>query len=297
MIEETNIGDDETIELDTSEAEEVEIELSDESEEKSSLKREENKDSNEEDEHEQYSASVQKRIDRLTKKMREAERQREEALTYAQNVKKEADQLKTRVKSLDEGYMIEYGTRLQIEQQQVEKDLKRAVDLGDSDATVAAQKKLTELAVAADRYNQAKRTHEAQEAYEKQQSAIPPAPEPVRRPDVKAESWASKNSWFGQDEAMTFAAFGIHKKLVEDEGFDPKSDEYYSEIDHRIRNEFPHKFKDETTSAVKKPVQNVAGGSRSSARPGRTMKLTPSQVAIAKKLGVPLEEYAKYVKQ
>jgi len=297
MIEETNIGDDETIELDTSEAEEVEIELSDESEEKSSLKREENKDSNEEDEHEQYSASVQKRIDRLTKKMREAERQREEALTYAQNVKKEADQLKTRVKSLDEGYMTEYGTRLQIEQQQVEKDLKRAVDLGDSDATVAAQKKLTELAVAADRYNQAKRTHEAQEAYEKQQSAIPPAPEPVRRPDVKAESWASKNSWFGQDEAMTFAAFGIHKKLVEDEGFDPKSDEYYSEIDHRIRNEFPHKFKDETTSAVKKPVQNVAGGSRSSARPGRTMKLTPSQVAIAKKLGVPLEEYAKYVKQ
>jgi hypothetical protein len=297
MIEETNIGDDETIELDTSEAEEVEIELSDESEEKSSLKREENKDSNEEDEHEQYSASVQKRIDRLTKKMREAERQREEALTYAQNVKKEADQLKTRVKSLDEGYMIEYGTRLQIEQQQVEKDLKRAVDLGDSDATVAAQKRLTELAVAADRYNQAKRTHEAQEAYEKQQSAIPPAPEPVRRPDVKAESWASKNSWFGQDEAMTFAAFGIHKKLVEDEGFDPKSDEYYSEIDHRIRNEFPHKFKDETTSAVKKPVQNVAGGSRSSARPGRTMKLTPSQVAIAKKLGVPLEEYAKYVKQ
>jgi len=297
MIEETNIGDDETIELDTSEAEEVEIELSDESEEKSSLKREENKDSNEEDEHEQYSASVQKRIDRLTKKMREAERQREEALTYAQNVKKEADQLKTRVKSLDEGYMTEYGTRLQIEQQQVEKDLKRAVDLGDSDATVAAQKRLTELAVAADRYNQAKRTHEAQEAYEKQQSAIPPAPEPVRRPDVKAESWASKNSWFGQDEAMTFAAFGIHKKLVEDEGFDPKSDEYYSEIDHRIRNEFPHKFKDETTSAVKKPVQNVAGGSRSSARPGRTMKLTPSQVAIAKKLGVPLEEYAKYVKQ
>jgi len=290
------VENEETIDLDTTDIEEVEVELPEDTD--NSEQSEEPLQEEKEDEHEQYSASVQKRIDRLTKKMREAERQREEALNYAQNVKKEADDLKNRVKSLDEGYMTEYGSRLDIEQQQVEAELKRAVDLGDSTATVAAQKKLTELAVAADRYNQAKKAQEARLAYESQQppqqAAQPPQP---RRPDPKAEDWAVKNSWFGQDEAMTFAAFGIHKKLVEDEQFDPKSDEYYSELDTRMRTEFPHKFTNEsTTTTAKKPVQNVAGGSRSSARSGRTRKLTPSQVAIAKKLGVPLEEYAKYVK-
>jgi len=290
------VENEETIDLDTTDIEEVEVELPEDTD--NSEQSEEPLQEEKEDEHEQYSASVQKRIDRLTKKMREAERQREEALNYAQNVKKEADDLKNRVKSLDEGYMTEYGSRLDIEQQQVEAELKRAVDLGDSTATVAAQKKLTELAVAADRYNQAKKAQEARSAYESQQpppqAAQPPQP---RRPDPKAEDWAVKNSWFGQDEAMTFAAFGIHKKLVEDEQFDPKSDEYYSELDTRMRTEFPHKFTNEsTTTTAKKPVQNVAGGSRSSARSGRTRKLTPSQVAIAKKLGVPLEEYAKYVK-
>jgi len=292
------VENEETVDLDTSDTEEVEVELPEETDnsdqEEEPLQAEES--AEKDDEHEQYSASVQKRIDRLTKKMREAERQREEALSYAQNVKKEAEELKTRVKSLDEGYMTEYGSRLGIEQQQVEAELKRAVDLGDSTATVAAQKRLTELAVAADRYNEAKRAQEARSAYEKQQPPPAEPPQP-RRPDPKAEDWASKNSWFGQDEAMTFAAFGIHKKLVEDEQFDPKSDEYYSELDTRMRTEFPHKFTNEnSTATAKKPVQNVAGGSRSSARSGRTRKLTPSQVAIAKKLGVPLEEYAKYVK-
>jgi hypothetical protein len=288
--------DEKSVDVDVSETEETEIEL------KSSQK-EDTEDSNEsvdeDDEHQEYSAGVKKRIDRLTKKMREAERQREEAVKYAQNVQSEAEKIRTRMQALDQGYMTEYGSRLSMEQQQVESELKRAVEMGDSDATVAAQRKMTQLAVASDRYETTKQAQERslkeqqQAAQHQQQPAPQQAP---RAPDPKAEDWASKNEWFGSDEAMTFAAFGLHKRLVEDEGFDPTSNEYYSELDNRIRKEFPHKFKD---SAGKRPVQNVAGSARgSTGRTGRNtkVKLTPSQVAIAKKLGVPLEEYAKYVK-
>ena len=293
-----DIDDDEkSVDLDVSETEETEIEL------KSSQK-EDSEESNtyfdEDDEHQEYSAGVKKRIDRLTKKMREAERQREEAVKYAQNVQIEAEKIRTRMQALDQGYMTEYGSRLSMEQQQVESELKRAVEMGDSDATVAAQRKMTQLAVASDRYEttkqaQARFLKEQQQAAQYQQRQPAPQQAP-RAPDPKAEDWASKNEWFGSDEAMTFAAFGLHKRLVEDEGFDPTSNEYYSELDNRIRKEFPHKFKDSTG---KRPVQNVAGSARgSTGRTGRTtkVKLTPSQVAIAKKLGVPLEEYAKYVK-
>ena len=290
--------DDGTVDIEVGEGfegQDVEIDdFSDSSEEKAVTAQE--------DEHEEYSQSVQKRIARLTKKMREAERQREEALKYAQSVQSETETLRHRVQALDQGYMTEYGSRLSMEQQQVESELKRAVEMGDSDATVAAQRKLTQLAVASDRYETTKQAQE-RALKERQQRAQQPQPQQfeqraqpaVRAPDPKAEDWASKNEWFGSDEAMTFAAFGVHKRLVEDEGFDPTSDEYYSELDNRIRKEFPHKFKDSTG---KRPVQNVAGSARgSTGRTGRKqVKLTPSQVAIAKKLNVPLEEYAKYVK-
>ena len=257
-------------------------------------------------EQEEYGATVQKRIDRLTKKMREAERQREEALKYAQSVQTESNDLKNRIQQLDQGYVSEYGSRITAEQQQAESDLRKAVELGDVDATVAAQKALTQLAVAQDRYEQAKVQQEQQAAQQAayaqhmeqqaqaypqqqvQQAAAPPA-------DPKAEKWAQKNEWFGTDDAMTYAAFGIHKRLVESEGFDPQSDDYYSELDERMRKEFPQKF----NGTSKRAAQTVAGVSRStsSGRSGRKVRLTPSQVAIAKKLGVPLEEYAKYVKE
>ena len=257
-------------------------------------------------EQEEYGSTVQKRIDRLTKKMREAERQREEAVKYAQNVQQESEGLKARMQQLDQGYVSEYGSRITAEQQQAEGDLKKAVELGDVDATVAAQKTLTQLAVAQDRYEQAKGQQEQQAAQQAayaqqmeqqaqaypqqqvQQAAAPPT-------DPKAEKWAARNEWFGQDEAMTFAAFGIHKKMVETEGFDPQSDEYYSELDERIQTEFPQKF----NGTSKRAAQTVAGVSRSSSsgRGSKKVRLTPSQVAIAKKLGVPLEEYAKYVKE
>ena len=258
--------------------------------------------SKEDSEIEQYSESVQKRINRLTKKMRDAERREEEAIKYAQSVQSEAEKIRQRMETLDQGFMNEYGQRISIQQQQAEANLRRAVELGDAEGQIAAQKELTNLTIAADGYARAQRQAEsrAQQAPQQvPQQAPPQAQEPQRqRPDPKAEVWAEKNSWFGNDEAMTFAAFGIHKKLIEDEGFDPQSDDYYNELDSRIKREFPHKFGEEQSTG-RKPAQTVAGVSRSTktGRSGKRVKLSQTQVAIAKKLGVPLEEYAKYVKE
>ena len=262
------------------------------------------------EQHEEYSTSVKKRIDKLTKKMREAERQRDEAIGYAKNVQTESNNLKTRMQSLDQGYMQEYGNRLEMQEEQVKAQLNRALELGDTAATVEAQQKLTEIGIANNQYKTARRQQEQRvqqeqtardyyaanpEAARQAQAQMQPEPPPPE-PDPKAQDWASRNQWFGQDEAMTFAAFGIHKRLVESEGFDPQSDEYYSELDKRMRDEFPHKLKN---GESRRPAQTVASVSRSSSgrSSGKKVRLTPSQVAIAKKLGVPLEEYAKYVKE
>ena len=255
-----------------------------------------------ETEQEQYSKTVQKRINQLTKRVKETEREREEAVRYAQTVQKEAENVKTRLQALDQSYISEYGSRISAEQAQAEAALKSAVETGDSQATVDAQRQLTQLAVAADRYEQAKAQQEQQkslyEAQVAQQTAnaqeIPQTPQPIQKADPKAEKWAAKNDWFGEDYTMTFAAFGIHKKLVEEEGFDPQSNTYYDELDKRIKNEFAHKFKEDTG---RKTAQTVASVSRGSKAGRNKVRLTPSQVTIAKKLGVPLEEYAKYVKE
>jgi len=258
-----------------------------------------------EDEHDQVSKNVQKRIDRLTKKMREAERREQDAIKYAQGVQKEAQELRNKLQTVDDGYMNEYGNRLEIEQKQVEAELKQAMASNDADAVIEKQKKLAQLAVSAETYNKAQRAQQARQQQVQPQQAQPqPQPQPQvqpqqaqpaeQPPDPKAEEWASKNDWFGKDEAMTFAAFGIHKGMVENEGFDPQSDDYYDELDSRIRAKFPQEF---NNGSGKKPVQNVAGNSRSRSRGRKTqVKLTQSQVAIANKLGVPLEAYAKYVK-
>lgn len=297
----TDAAEETQYELDVGEAEETEIELPD-SAENQQEEDQETQEAQSEEELENYSESVQKRINRLTKKMREAERQREEALRYAQNVQSEAEKIRSRMQTLDQGYMTEYGERLKLQQAQVEANLRHAVEIGDPDATVAAQKQLTELSIAANAYGQAQRQAQTRAT---EQQAVQAAPQQQQqapqqqRPDPKAEQWAEKNAWFGQDETMTFAAFGIHKRLVEDEGFDPQSNDYYNELDSRIRREFPHKF-GEVTGSSRRPAQTVAGVSRGNAasgRSGRRVKLSPTQVAIAKKLGVPLEEYAKYVKE
>lgn len=242
--------------------------------------------------------ATQKRIDRLTKKMREAERREQEAIKYAQAVQSEATSLKQRMQNLDTNYVSEYTNRVNSQIAQAEKELSRAIELGDAAATVQAQRQLTALAIQADRAAQAKmqsdRARQQAAAAAQYQAQRPMPAQQPKRPDPKAEQWALRNSWFGSDEAMTYAAFGIHKKLVEDEGFDPQSDDYYTELDRRIAE----KFNTGGNSSNRRPAQTVVGASRNtSGRSGKKVRLTPSQVAIAKKLGVPLEEYAKYVKE
>ena len=253
-------------------------------------------------EHEEYSQGVKKRIDRLTKKMREAERQREEALLYAKNVKTESDQVKAKLNTVDQGYLNEYGGRITAESTAAKEAFKRAIAVGDPEGTLAAQTKLNELHYAETKLNEAKRAQTLNVQRQEQEQQQPQAQQPQQAPqeapakaDPRAEKWAGTNEWFGNDNTMTFAAYGIHKQLV-DEAFDPTGDDYYDELDKRIREEFPHKFSD--TGTKRRNAQTVVGVSRSnsSQKGRRQVKLSPSQVAIATKLGVPLEEYAKYVK-
>ena len=289
-----NLKETDQIELDLDDAEETEVDVSDAGEDEAPLA------ATEDDQFEKAESNTQKRIDRLTKKMREAERREEEALRYAQNVKTEAEQLKSRMNTLDTNYVNEYSNRVESEMNTAEQALARAIEIGDTNGVVEAQRSITKLAIENDRANQAKmqqQRHAQQVEAQRQQQVQQPMPQQQpRRPDPKAEDWASRNDWFGSDEAMTYAAFGVHKKLVENEGFDPQSNEYYSELDKRMKEEFPHKLK---TGESRRPAQTVASVSRSSSgrSSGRKVRLTPSQVAIAKKLGVPLEEYAKYVKE
>ena len=277
-------------------AENDQIELELESSEETEVSVEPNVDADSGDQFEQAESATQSRINRLTKKMREAERRENEALNYAKQVQAEANSLKQRMSSLDNSYVNEYTTRVETQLAQTEKEMARAMELGDTQAAVEAQRKLTSLSIENDRASQAKMQQERQKeaASQQPQQQAQPQQQQMRRPDRKAEDWAEKNDWFGQDEAMTFAAFGIHKKLVEEEGFDPQSDDYYSELDQRISE----KFRTPANNTSRRPAQTVAGVSRSTSgrSTGKKVRLTPSQVAIAKKLGVPLSEYAKYVK-
>jgi len=294
------------VDLDFDDNQETEVNLPDQEEAQAPAPETDASDTDQEDNFSKAETATQKRINNLTKRMREAERQREEALRYAQNVQSEAQQIRQRMEALDNNYVSEYSNRVQSQTEYAEKELARAIEMGDSAAVVEAQRKITALAIESDRARQAQMQQEryrqqlaAQQAQQVQQPMPQQQPQP-RRPDPKAENWAQRNTWFGQDEAMTYAAFGIHKKLVEDEGFDPQSDDYYTELDQRIAAEFPHKLGAATkTEGNRRPAQTVAPASRgnSGRRSGKSVRLSPSQVAIAKKLGVPLEEYAKYVKE
>ena len=257
----------------------------------------------EEDSLDDYSESVQKRIARLTKKYREAERQREEALKYAEGLKKQFEESQTKYSQLDKGYLSEFESRVTTQTEVVKDNLKRAIQARDADAIVKAQEQLAQLTLDNERLKATKKLEEEKATQveatpQPQQIQQPQQVQQPAQPDPKAERWARENTWFGQDEAMTYAAFGIHKKLIEEEGFDAQSDEYYNEINSRMRKEFPHKFSGEANVGKQsKPVQTVASAKRVNKDGRRSVRLTPSQVAIAKRLGVPLEEYARYVKE
>ena len=262
------------------------------------VKLEEKKPEEEKDELKEYSEGVQKRIAKLTRKMREAERQREEAVQYAQSVTQQKNNAETRLSKLDKSYVSEFENRVTTSMAAAKLALKNAIESQDVEAQIAAQQQLASITMDEARLNALKIAEQDVAPREKEVNINPQQrqPQPQQQSDPRAEQWASKNSWFGNDSAMTYTAFDIHKKLVEEEGFDPKSDEYYAEVDSRIRLEFPHKFdkvEDNTTKRAR-PAQNVASANRPAATGRRkTVKLSPSQVAIAKRIGVPLEEYAK----
>lgn len=250
----------------------------------------------------EYSQRVQKRIKNLTERYRKEERDREEAIRIAQTIKNENDQLKERLKNLDTGYLSEYGSRLESQLSQAKAAYKEAHDRGDVDSMFEAQQALSKIAIEQERYRLAKQRQEKVQVRQPEggqpvQQSVQQQQPAAAKPDPKAQGWAEKNEWFGQDEVMTYAAFGIHRRLVEEEGFDPQSDDYYDEIDRRMRTEFPNKFSGRKNGGSNRVASADTSASRSTKQGRRTVKLTPSQIAIAKKLGVPLEEYAKYVKE
>jgi len=261
----------------------------------------EKKEGKEDDKLEEYSKGVQSRIAKLTRKMREAERREKAALDYAKAIEEKRKTTETKFSKVNEDYVKQFENRVKDGLDAAQKSLALAIENSDAAAQIEAQKKIAALSIDEARLNALKEqqttTKEVSAPKLSDANTLPEStPQNLPTPDPKAEDWASNNSWFGKDRAMTFTAFEIHKDLVEREGFDPQTDEYYAEIDKRIKVEFPHKF-DTKETQTSKPTQNVASVKRTAVRQGKqTVRLTSSQVAIAKKLGVPLEEYAKQIK-
>ena len=244
-----------------------------------------------------YSQKVQSRINKLTAKARAEERDRQEAQRLAEQLYLENQRLQERIKGLDTGYLSEYGTRLEAQSIAAKDAFKKAYESGDAEAIAAAQEQMSKIAIDQERFRLAKQRSDAprqafvqQPAQQYQQPAAP-------QPDPKAQTWAQRNEWFGTDKMLTAAAMALHSTLVEDEGFDPTSDEYYSEIDRRIRREFPNRFQTTKTAAPARVASAASSASKAAVQGRRSVKLTASQVAMAKRLNVPLEEYAKYVKE
>ena len=251
---------------------------------------------------ESYSEGVQRRIRKLTAKYREEERQKQAAVEFAENVQKQNKDLEQQLKEREESYVGVYGGSIEREVEAAKAAYKTAHEEGDPEALFAAQQRISQLALEQSRYEEAKLKIEKEQAAAEQAVETPQQQAPVQQaaapqPDPKAQAWADKNPWFGEDESMTYAAFGIHRRLVEEEGFDASSDDYYSELDKRLRADFPTKFEAPKEKTRARVASADSSSSRSTKKGRRTVKLTDSQVAIAKKLGVPLEEYAKYVKE
>ena len=286
------------IEKENPEVENEEISIEVEEEEQEEQETASAEETSEENEHEQYSDGVKKRIGELTYKMREAERREQAAIEYAKKIKEENESLNKKFKETSANLYNEYGGRVESQLAEAKRALKAAYEEGDSDALADAQALVARLAVESETVSRKKAK---QEAEAEQEVSAPQTPasqaQQAPAPDPRAQRWASENDWFGKDEAMTFTAFSIHRKLVEEEGYDPTSEDYYHEVDSRIRKEFPHKFEGDSTGGKRKPAQTVAPATRNVKSGRKTVRLTQSQVAIAKKLGVPLEEYAKHVKE
>jgi len=284
---------------DTPEKLDESVDVRDRKDDEEQDKKEEVKPQEQKKEMEEYSEGVQKRIAKLTRKMREAERQKEEAVTYAKRVMRERDELTHTAISLDRDYAVEMENRIKSSLAAAQAKLGASRVEDDKKAEVEALTAISQLGYEqgklAEIKSRQKMEETAKETARKQGPAARYPTQPTPPPDPKAEDWAEKNDWFGKDNAMTYTAFGLHRKLTEEEGYDPKSDSYYEEIDKRIKLEFPQKF-GKVEQQISKPTQNVASATRSIKTSRKSVRLTPSQVAIAKKLRVPLEEYARQLK-
>jgi hypothetical protein len=276
------------------------VDVRDSQDDKEQATQEEVKPQEQKKEMEEYSEGVKKRIAKLTRKMREAERQKEEAVTYAKRVMRERDELTHTATTLDRDYAVEMENRIKSSLAAAQAKLGASREADDKKAEVEALTAISQLGYEQGKLAEIKSRQKMEEtAKENTRKQGPGAQYPTQQmpaPDPKAEDWAEKNQWFGKDNAMTYTAFDLHRKLTEEEGYDPKSDSYYEEIDKRIRLEFPQKFGNTVEKTISKPTQNVASATRSTKTGRKSVKLTPSQVAIAKKLRVPLEEYARQLR-
>ena len=297
---EKNEVKEENVSRETIEDKPVEVELPLNLDEKDQKAEEvaETKEEKKEDEVTEYSKKVQTRINQITDRYRKEQRDKEEAVRLAETLKSENEKLQTQIQNLDKGYISEYGTRIESQLASASDALKKALEVNDTDAIVKAQQAIAKVTIEQERHRIAKQRQEDQDVSREtsKPQTIPQSQQPVpQQPDPKAKAWAEKNTWFGDNEEMTYLALGLDKKLQQ-EGFDTGSDEYYSELDKRIRTRFPEEFKQET-SGVNRVAPADSTASRSNTKGRRTVKLSPSQVAMAKRLNVPLEEYAKYVKE
>ena len=293
------------IELEAAETETAEVETEEPEvvEEKAAEEKPVKEEDKSEEEIAEYSESVKKRINKLTYKIREAERREKAAIEYAQNVQEKLNNTQATLSQKDKNLYDEYSARVESQLTSAEDRYKKAHDIGDTDEMLAAQKDVAKLAVELESLNRVRPQEQEQEQPVDIQQPVAQQPQVQQappQPDAKAQEWAAKNNWFGEDLAMTTSAFAFHRQLVEQEGFDPSSDEYYSEVDRRMAEAFPHKLNGggevSQVNNVQENVANSSRGVRGRAGKGRTVKLSSSQIAIAKRLGVPLEEYAKHVK-
>ena len=298
-IEKNEVKQEENVSRETIEDKPVEVELPLNLDEKDKKTEEvaETKEEKKEDEVTEYSKKVQTRINQITDRYRKEQRDKEEAVRLAETLKSENEKLQTQIQNLDKGYISEYGTRIESQLSSASEALKKALEVNESLLVVKAQQAIAKATIEQERHRIAKERQEQNVSRETSQPQTVQQPQqPAQQePDPKAKAWAEKNTWFGENEEMTYLALGLDKKLVQ-EGFDLGSDEYYSELDKRIRTRFPEEFKQET-SGVNRVAPADSTASRSNSKGRRTVKLSPSQVAMAKRLNVPLEEYAKYVKE
>ena len=295
---ESNAVKKEDVSRETSEEKPVEIEVKEETVEKTEEKPQEvaeEKPEKKDEELNEYSKNVQKRINQITDRYRKEQRDKEEAVRLAETLKSENEKLQTQISNLDKGYITEYGTRIESQLASASEALKKALEVNDAEAIVKANQAIAKATIEQERHRLAKERQESQPEVKPQEQTQPQA-QPEAQVDPKAKAWAEENPWFGENEEMTMLAMGLDKKLKQ-EGFDPRSDEYYTEINKRIRKRFPEEFEEEKTSSANRVAPADSTASRSSNKGRRTVKLSPSQVAMAKRLNVPLEEYAKYVKE